>query len=270
MLLRLAALALGTALAYNSAAFAENTRTEKDLVGPVRTVTTKSQGQSQTGLYDKAGTLIRALIFLEHDQSTTLYRFVRDGQETLREEIASDLDGTPVYRKRFAYSYDSQGRETAAVAAFEEGELHHATFTSYDRQGHIAESLVVTDRTAQRNVFDVLGHVIYSAHFNNGDLFSEMRHAYDREGRLTELTSYNAAGGMTGRLTNEYDDSGRRVRATTEKFQPGNHSKWIATYEHDVRGNWIKEFLSNGTPTSQDPEEGRRHLVQERAIEYYD
>lgn len=272
MLLRLAAMALGTTLACTSniAAFAEDSRPKNDLVGPVRTVITKSQGQSHTEIYDEAGNLIRALIFIEHEQSTTLYRFVRDQQGTLREEIASDLDGTPVYRKRFAYTYDSQGRETAAVAASEEGELHHATFTTYDRQGTMSESLLVTDTTAQRKVFDVLGHVIYSAHFKNGDIFSEVRHAYDREGRLGELTSYNAAGAMTGRLTNEYDASGRRVRTTTEKFHAGNSSKWITTYEHDAMGNWIKEFMSDGTTTPQDSQGARFHTVQERAIEYYD
>ena len=273
MLLRLAAMALGTTLicTQDIAAFAEDSRAQNDLVGPVRTVTTKSQGRSHTEIYNEAGRLIRALIFVEHEQSTTLYQFVRDQHGTLREEIASDLDGTPVYRKRFAYTYDSQGRETAAVAASsEKGQLHHATFTSYDRQGHIAESLVVTDTTAQRNIFDVLGHVIYSAHFKNGDMFSEVRHAYDREGRLGELTSYNAAGAMTGRLANEYDASGRRVRTTTEKFHAGNSSTWITTYEHDAMGNWIKEFMSDGTPTSQDSEEARRYAVQERAIEYYD
>ena len=272
MLLRLAAMALGTILAYTSniAAFAEDSRTMNDLVGPVRTVTTKSQGQSHIEIYNEAGNLIRALIFIEQEQSTTLYQFVRDQQGTLREEIASDLDGTPIYRKRFAYTYDSQERETAVVAASEEGELHHATFTTYDRRGTISESLLVTDTTAQRNVFDVLGHLIYSAHFKNGDIFSEVRHAYDREGRLVELTSYDAAGAMTGRLANEYDASGRRVRTTTEKFHAGNSSTWITTYEHDAMGNWIKEFMSDGTTTPQDSQGSRLHPVQERAIEYYD
>ncbi|HEX7765342.1 MAG TPA: hypothetical protein VF443_01420, partial [Nitrospira sp.] len=88
------------------------------------------------------------MISVEHEQSTTLYRFIRDQHGTLRQEIASDLDGTPIYRKRFSYTSDSQGRETAAVAATEEGELHHAYFTTYDRQGNISESLFVTDTTA--------------------------------------------------------------------------------------------------------------------------
>jgi hypothetical protein len=272
MLLRLAAIALGTTLicTYDIAAFAEDSRTQNDLAGPVRTVTTKSQGQSHTEIYNEAGHLIRAVIFAEHEHSTTLYQFVRDQHGTLREEIASYLDGTPIYRKRFAYTYDSQGRETAAVAATEEGELHHVIFTTYDRQGNISESLFVTDTTAQRNVFDVLGHIIYSAHFKNGNVFSEVRHAYDQEGRLRELTSYDAEGTMTGRLANEYDASGRRVRTTTEKFHAGNSSTWITTYEHDAMGNWIKEFMSEGTPTSQDSAEARRHAVQERTIEYYD
>jgi len=272
MLLRLAALALGTTLIGTDgiAAFAEDSRTTHDLVGPVRTVTTKSQGQSHTETYNEAGHLMRAVIFIEHEQSTTLYQFVRDQHGTLRQEIASDLDGTPIYRKRFSYTYDSQGRETAAVAATEEGELHHAYFTTYDRQGNISESLFVTDTTAQRNVFDVLSHIIYSAHFKNGDLFSEVRHAYDREGRLKELTSYDAKGAMTGRLANEYDASGRRVRTTTEKFHAGNSSTWITTYEHDAMGNWIKEFMSDGTTTPQGSQGARRHTVQERVIEYYD
>lgn len=271
MLLRLAAMALGTTLvcAYNIAALAEDSRTKNDLVGPVRTVTTTAQGHSHTEIYDEAGHLIRALIFIAHENSTTRYEFVHDQQGTLRGEVASNLDGSPIYRKRFAYSHDSQGRETAAVAASEEGELNHAHFTTYDRQGNISETLFVSGTTAQRNLFDLLGHIIYSAHFQRGEIFSEVRHAYDNEGRLQELTSYNAEGTMTGSLVHEYDASGNRVRTTTETFHAGNSSKWVTTFEYDARGNWIKEFMLDVTSTSDAPQGARIHTVQERAIEYY-
>src|SRR5262249_20830194 len=118
-------------------------------------------------------------------------------------------------------------------------------------------------------LFDVFGRRIYSARYSKGALFSELKHQYDGQGRLQELVSYNAQGAMTGRVTNEYDTVGRRVRATTETFGEDQRRKWITTYEYDDMGNWTREMTSEHSSTSQLSTAATVPIVQERAIQYY-
>jgi hypothetical protein len=233
-------------------------------------VTTKAFGHSQTDTYDQAGNLVEAIIDLAHGDTSTRYMFTHDQQGNLQEEIASDMSGKLLYRKRLAYSRDPQGRETASVAVSDDGEFLYAEFSLYDRFGNLSEQLLVHDTTAHRSLFDVLGRFIYSAQYKKGELFSELSRGYDEWGRLKELISYNAEGTVTGKVVNEYDEAGRRVRVTTEKFQAGARSKWITTYEFDGMGNWVKELTSEEPPTSQAAGSARTYTVQERVIEYYD
>ncbi len=272
MLLRLVAITLATALActYSTAGFAETVSTKNDFIGPVRTVTTKAFGHSQTDTYDQAGNLVEAIIDQAHGDTSTRYMFTHDQQGNLQEEIAIDKNGRLLYRKRFAYARDSQGRETASVAVSDNGVFLHAEFSLYDRFGNLSEQLLVHDTTVHRSLFDVLGRVIYSARYSKGELFSELRHGYDEWGRPKELTSYTADGTMTGKVVNEHDEAGRRVRATNEKFHAGSRSKWITTYEYDGVGNWVKEQTSDEPLTSQAAGSARTHTVQERVIEYYE
>lgn len=271
MLLRLVAMTLATALVstWGTASFAETVRTKNELIGPVRTVTTKAQEHSETETYDQAGNLIESITYLAHGDISIRYMFTNDQQGNLQEEIALDTSGKLLYRKRFAYSRDSQGREMASVAASDEGEFHYAEFSIYDRFGNLSEQVLVHDVTAHRSLFDVLGRVIYSARYSKGELFSELRHGYDEQGRLKDLISYNAEGAMTGKVVNEHNASGRRVRAITEKFQAGERRKWITTYEYDAMGNWIKEVTSEDLSASQETGSARTYTVQDRVIEYY-
>jgi len=271
MLPRLAGITLVTVLlcASNPVAIAKTIAEENHLIGPVRTVTTKSPGSSSTETYDQTGNLTEATVYLEHSDTVTRYVFTYDEDGTLREEIVSDASGKPIYRKVFGHARDSHGRETASVAASDDGEFHYAEFSIYDQSGNVSEKLFVNDTRTDRSVFDVLGRIIYSAIYDRGHLFSELRHRYDNRGRLSELISYNAQGTMTGRLANQHDDAGRRVRATTEKFQAGQTSRWTSTYEYDATGNWIKEVTWNETATAQETETARGPTVQVRVIGYY-
>jgi hypothetical protein len=61
---------------------------------------------------------------------------------------------------------------------------------------------------------DVLGHRIYSARY------SELKHQYVAQGRLQELVVYNRQGFAVGRVRNDYDDMGRRVRAMSPTRDP--------------------------------------------------
>ncbi|HSF66263.1 MAG TPA: hypothetical protein VLA67_02425 [Nitrospiraceae bacterium] len=271
MLSRLAGITLVTTLACasNPVAIAKTIAEENNLIGPVRTVTTKSPGSSSTETYDPAGNLTEATVYLKHSETLTRYLFTYDEDGNLREETVSDASGKPIYRKIFAYARDLSGRETASVAASDDGEFHYAEFSIYDQYGNVSEKLFVNDAGTDRSVFDVLGRIIYSAKYDRGQLFSELRHRYDNRGRLSELISYNPQGAITGRLVNQHDDAGRRVRATTEKFHEGQTSKWTSTYEYDATGNWIKEVMWNETGTSQETEAPQDRTVQERIIEYY-
>lgn len=272
MVLRLIAFTLAHILvtAYGTPGVAETARTKQELLGPVHIVTTKAQGYVETETYDRAGNLVEAVIDLAHGNSSTRYLFRRDHQGQLLEEVAVDPGGNLVYRKRFAYGRDPAGRITASVAVSENGELLHVEFSLYDRFGNVAEQLLIHDTTAHRSLYDVLGRVIYSARYSKGALFSELRYRYDEERRLKELVSYNADGGLTGKVMNEHDAAGRRVRAITQKFLPGETRTWLTTYEYDGWGNWIREVTSEEPSSSRETGSATAPTVQERIIEYYD
>ena len=128
--------------------------------------------------------------------SPTSYVFTYDQHGKLREEIAYDDARTPIYRKLFAYAHDSTGRESAVVAATQDGEFHHAEFSIYDTSGNLSELILLNGVETYRNVFDtVLGRLIYSGKFRDGQLFSEVKHTYDTSGHLIEIISYSPDGG---------------------------------------------------------------------------
>lgn len=268
---RLITIAAAGALICSSgpAGFAGTISARHELIGPVRTVTTKALGHTETETYDRAGNLVEAVIHLEHGDTSTHYLFHYDSRGNLLEEVAVDPSGKLVYRKRFGYARDAAGRETASVAVSNDGEFLYVEFSLYDRFGNLSEQLLVHGATAHRSLFDVLGRVIYSARYNNGVLVSELRHRYDERGRVKELVSYNADGAMTGRVVNDHDAAGRRVRATTEQFHAGGTRTWITTYDYDAVGNWIREVTTEEVPAGAETGTGRTPTVQERVIEYY-
>jgi antitoxin component YwqK of YwqJK toxin-antitoxin module len=272
MLLRLVAIGLLATLACASDATAssETAQDNNNLIGPVRTVTTKARGLLQAETYDLAGRLTEAAIYQEHFNISTSYAFTYDQRGRLREEIAYDDARTLIYRKLFAYAYDSAGRETAVVAATQDGEFHNAEFSLYDTSGNLSEMIVLNGMETNRNVFDVLGRLIYSGRFRDGQLISEVKHTYDSNGHLIEIISYSQDGAVVGRSVSEYDDSGYRIRITTETFQSGVAHRWITTYENDRTGNWIKELTRKETSTSAQTEPAQNHTVQERVIEYHE
>ncbi len=271
MLLRIVAIGLLATLvcASDATASSETARDKNNLIGPVRTVTTKARGLLQTETYDLAGRLTDAAIYQEHFNISTRYVFTYDQHGNLREEIAYDDAQTLIYRKLFAYAHDSAGRETAVVAATQDGEFHHAEFSIYDKSGNLSETILINGIETYRNVFDVLGRLIYSGKFRDGQLLSEVKHTYDASGHLIDIISYSPDGTVTGRSVNEYDDSGHRIRITTETFQSGVPSRWVTTYQKDRTGNWIKELTRKETSTSAQTEPAQNHIVQERVIEYH-
>jgi antitoxin component YwqK of YwqJK toxin-antitoxin module len=271
MLLRLVAIGLLAILvcASDAIALSETARDKNNLIGPVRTVTTKARGLLQTETYDLAGRLTDAAIYQEHFNISTSYVFTYDQHGKLREEIAYDAARTLIYRKLFAYAHDSAGRETAVVAATQDGEFHHAEFSIYDKSGNLSEMALLNGIETYRTVFDVLGRLIYSGRFRDGQLFGELQHTYDTSGHLIDIISYSPDGAVTGRSVSEYDDSGHRIRITTETFQSGVTSRWVTTYEYDHTGNWIKELTSKETNTSPQTEPAPSPTMQERVIEYH-
>jgi hypothetical protein len=255
--------------ASEATASSETTRDKNNLIGPVRTVTTKARGLLQTETYDLVGRLTEAVIYQEHFNISTSYVFAYDQHGNLREEIAYDDAGSLIYRKLFAYAHDSAGRETAVVAATQDGQFNHAEFSIYDRSGNLSEMVLFNGVEIYRNLFNVLGRLIYSGRFRDGQLFSEVKHAYDSSGHLIEIISYSPDGAVTGRSVSEYDESGRRIRITTEAFLSGVTSRWVTTYENDRTGNWIKESTRKETSTSAQTEPAPSQTVQARIIEYH-
>lgn len=270
MYLRLVAIFLATVTRgfWDTASFAETTRATNELIGPVRTVTTKKLGYSATETYDRAGHLIETAIDIPHADTATYSLFRYDKNGHLQEELTLDSDGKLIFRKRVIYARDSEGRDTASVTTSEEGDFQYAEFFQYDRRGHLWEQLWVNHSMAYKSLFDGLGRRIYSARYSKGELLSESKHQYDAQGRVQELVIYNAEGVVTGRVANDYDDRGRRVRATTETLGENQQRKWITAYEYDDMGNWIKELTTEQSSTSGKVP-ASAVLVQERQIQYY-
>lgn len=254
---------------WETAGVAETARTTSDLVGPVHSVTIKKLGYSATETYDRAGRLIEAVIDIAHADSATysLYRYDRDGH--LQEELALDPSGRLMFRKQIVYAHDADGRDIASVTTSDNGGFQSAEFSQYDQRGHLWEQLWLNHSIAYKSLFDALGRRIYSARYSKGELFSELKHQYDVQGRLQELVIYNAQGVLTGRVANDYDESGRRVGATTETFGKDQQRKWVTTYEYDDMGNWIKELTLEESSPSPNRRASAVPLVQERLIQYY-
>lgn len=272
MLLRIVVIVLLIILPCTSsdAASTMSGREKNDLIGPVRTVTTKGSGSSKTEIYDAAGNLLEVVIYLEQEKTPTRYLFAHNHRGNLLEENAYKSDGKLMYRNLFAYGYDSSGHETAVVAAFPDGAFSHAEFSTYDKRGYLTEKFYVNASGIYRNVFDVQGHIVYSALFRDGQLFNEVKFSYDSWGRVVELISYSPTGLVTGKSVNEYDDSGRRIRRTAEKFQQGAAGKAVTTYEYDSAGNWVKALMKNESGVSSETATAPYRVVQERVIVYYE
>jgi hypothetical protein len=261
-------LAAVTGSFWETAGFAEATRITNDLVGPVRSVIIKKLGYSTTETYDRDGHLIEAVIDVAHANTATYSLFQYDQDGHLQEELTLDPSGRLMFRKRVLYARDSEGRDTASVTTSENGGFQHAEFSLYDQRGHLWEQLWVNHSVTHKSLFDVLGRRIYSARYSKGELFSELKHRYDVQGRLHEIVIYNAQGVQAGRVANDYDEMGRRVRATTETFGKDQPQRWITTYEYDDMGNWIKELTAEQSP-SQKTTTSPLPIVQERQIQYY-
>lgn len=254
---------------WDTVGLAETARSAHELIGPVRIVTIKKLGYSATETYDRAGHLIEAVLDIPHANTATYSLFRYDQHGHLREELALDPGGRLMFRKQVVYAQDSEGRNTAAVTTSDNGSFQHAEFSLYDERGYLLEQLWVNHSIAYKSLFDILGRRIYSARYNKGTLLGELMYQYDAEGRLREMIIYNARGTVAGRVANEYDDMGRRVRATTEAFGEDQRRKWITTYEHDDWGNWIKELTVEQSSVLQRHSASAVPIMQERQIQYY-
>jgi len=261
----IAALLAGV-LAASSVTAGGTTAKEHQLSGPVHRVVTRSPSQITTDLYNRSGNLTEVRIDDIHEPSSIRYVFTYDPQGRLKEEIGLDGAGNQLYRNVYAYATDERAGTTAQVAASAAGEFRHAEFWSYDERGQLLETLRIEESHASRNLYDVLGQLLYSGRYREGRLFAEVLHRYDSTRRPIEMISYDSQGAMTGRHVNAYDEQGRRLESTIEKFGQAGSNVWVITYDHDREGNWIKEWLTEPSSTST-PSPPR--LVQERVIEYY-
>ena len=262
-------LAAVTGSLWETACVAETTRITNELIGPVHSVTIKKLGYSATETYDRAGRLIKAIIDIPYANTATYSLFRYDQNGHLQEELALDPNGRLMFRKQVVYARDSEGRDSASVMTSDDGGFQSAEFSLYDQRGHLWEQLWVNHSMAYKSLFDVFGRRIYSARYSKGELFSELKHQYDVQGRLREIVIYNTQGTVAGRVANDYDNMGRRVRATTETFGSDQQQKWVTTYEYDDMGNWIKELTAEQSSPSHKTTASAVPIVQERLIQYY-
>jgi hypothetical protein len=257
-------------VASAAAASGKTAREQNGLIGPVRSVVTLAPGLSQTETYDRTGKLLEAVVYRQDENSSTRHVFTYGQRGEEQEELTYDAGGTLLYRKLFAHAEDPAGRQTAVVAASHDGEFHHAEFSIYDRYGNLSETIHTDGTATSRNLFDVLGRLLYSGRYRDGQLRGELSWAYAVDGRPMALTSYSPEGAVTGKILHEYDNSGRRMVTTTETIQHGTTSRWITLYEYDGAGNWIKEVTTKQADRPLGLETDSNQTAQERLIDYYD
>ncbi|HMJ26842.1 MAG TPA: hypothetical protein VK475_13475, partial [Pyrinomonadaceae bacterium] len=218
-------------------------------------------------LYNQAGKKIEEQTFFHTGASggKTLHQYDGAGRET--ETVYYDRNGAVGWKQNF--KYDNRGRRIELIQY--NGEvLRYRINTSYDDKGRpLAVETIEFNGTpgGYTSHSPVPGKVIY---------------IYDDEKMTKEVSSYNAAGVLTGRIIYTYDEKGGEIGRReldadgASKYQEigwyQNHQlvrrsrgDALTRIDYDAHGNWINKtyFL---TQQSGEPEAYR---TEYRTIVYY-
>ena len=241
-----------------------------DLVGPVKTVITKHLQLQTIHQFDRNGRLVELELVPSDgaDSSHTLYH--HDASGRLIEEEIVKTDGDLVYKKLYRYGSDEEGRESAVVAATEDGVLSHADFSFYDERGILVEEVEINGGgTAERSLYDVQGNLIYGARYFNGRLMQEATHHYGPPGRLKESRYYASDGNLMRKDLYRYNEAGQRIEQLSEFIRSTYLRRSVVTYEIDQAGNWTKETIQRWTEKNGTVSVSESVVSREREIVYH-
>lgn len=243
---------------------------KQELIGPVKTVETRHSQLRTIHYFDQDGRLTHVELFPTHEADSVQYVLLHDALGRVTEEHTVEPDGHVLYRKRYRYGIDEQGREVAMVAVTEDGQLAQAEFSLYDERGILTEDLALTGNgTIEKSLYDARGKLVYAARFFQGHLVLEATHHHGPLGRLKESRFYAGDGALMRKDVYRYDEAGRRVEQQSEFFKGPHLRKSLVTFEFDAAGNWTKETIQRWTEKSGTLVPSEIVVSRERAITYH-
>jgi YD repeat-containing protein len=241
-----------------------------DLRGAVRRVVTKHPQLTTMHQFDRDGHLTALDLTAATEAESARYVYLYDSNGRLVEEQTYEPDHTLGYRKLFRYALDEQARESAQVAATDEGLFAHALFSLYDVRGLLTEELLITGQgVAEKSLYDARGNLVYHARHFQGRLVLEETHYYDPLDRLQESRFYGSDGGLMRRDRYRYDRAGNAIEQTSEYSRQSHLRKSVVTFEFDGAGNWVKETVQRWANRNGAMVQAENVISRERIITYY-
>jgi hypothetical protein len=247
-----------------------NDLVKHELVGPVKTVVTKHPQLRTVHQFDRNGRLVEVELVPANEADLSHYVFRYDAAGRLIEEDSVEADGHVLYKKLYRYGNDERGRESAVVAATEDGALAHADFSLYDDRGVLMEEVGISGSgIAEKSLYDVRGNLVYTARYFQGKLVLEATHHHGPLGRLKESRFYAGDGSLMRKDFYRYNEAGHRVEQQSEFMRSTHLRKSVVTYEIDQAGNWTKETVQRWTDKNGAVSLSETTVSRERQITYY-
>jgi len=247
-----------------------NDLVKHELVGPVKTVVTKHPQLRTVHQFDRNGRLVEVELVPANEADLSHYVFRYDAAGRLIEEDTVEADGHVLYKKLYRYGNDERGRESAVVAATEDGALAHADFSLYDDRGVLMEEVGISGSgIAEKSLYDVRGNLVYTARYFHGKLVLEATHHHGPLGRLKESRFYAGDGSLMRKDFYRYNEAGHRVEQQSEFMRSTHLRKSVVTYEIDQAGNWTKETVQRWTDKNGTVSLNETTVSRERQITYY-
>jgi hypothetical protein len=241
-----------------------------ELVGPVKTVITKHPQLRTIHHFDRNGRLLEVELQPLDESDSLRYVFHHDTSGRLIEEHTVRPDGQISHKKLYRYQIDAHGRETAIVAATEDGTLAHADFSLYDSRGHLVEELEISGSgIAEKSLYDVQSNLIYEARYFQGRVVLEATHRYSPLGHLRESRYYAGDGNLMRTDHYRYNETGHRIEQQSEFFRNTYLRKSVVSYETDEAGNWTKETIQRWTEKNGAQSLSETTVSRARQITYY-
>ena len=149
------------------------------------------------------------------------------------------------------FYYDENGILHRSFWILLDGSRSGYSFHTYDRDGNMTlKYREFSDGLTSRNIFtyDQKGNLLIDKYARSDGREGAVYYSYDHNGRLQEADCRNMNGWFAGRITYEYDFSGRKVEGTISR--DGKFAGTIV-YKYDERDRLISEHWDLGGSWTQ-------------------
>jgi hypothetical protein len=233
-------------------------REQEHLFGAVKSITHEQFNDSK----------ILGLFPFRQSRLISSISFNTEGNKS--EEIYFNTGGPTVHRT--SYSYDSNGRKTAQ--SMRQGTISGETTYSYDQQGHeidaleqVGEKTVITRRYTAS--YDPQGRQIKAGYSEAGQELNAFYRYSFVAGRLTEMSTLNAAGTVFHRVVYSYDEAGRLTGESAYRPDGKLYKQSIFSYEAGRKREEMTNFNEDGSPNIGLVQiyDGRDNVVEAGALD---